>query len=154
MRRFEFSDFYVMSALKVKTNSKLLIIYTKGELISKAIYGLLTSPKKWTEKFVFFAFLLFMANKTNSSVHFLGESGFRFYLTFNNNLNFCHIHFLLANTLFTTAEATTTNYNSKNSNCSNNHFIGNNRFHFTRQNKLGKWVFQSRFDKDISESQK
>ena len=60
---------------------------TKGQLISKAIYGLLTSPKKRTDEFVLFAFLLFMANKSNSSVHFLGEStahqsAFQFYLTF------------------------------------------------------------------------
>ena len=59
----------------------------KGQLISKAIYGLLTSPKKRTDEFVLFAFLLFTANKSNSSVRFLGEStarqsAFRFYLTF------------------------------------------------------------------------
>ena len=60
----------------------------KGQLISKAIYGLPTSPKKRTDEFVLFAFLLFTANKSNSSVRFLGEStarqsAFRFYLTFN-----------------------------------------------------------------------
>ena len=60
---------------------------TKGQLISKAIYGLLTSPKKRTDKFVLFAFLFFMANKSNSSINFLGEStacqsAFWFYLTF------------------------------------------------------------------------
>ena len=59
----------------------------KGQLISKAIYGLLTSPKKRTDEFVLFAFLLFTANKSNSSVRFLGESmerqsAFRFNLTF------------------------------------------------------------------------
>ena len=47
---------------------------SKGQLISKAIYGLLTSPKKQTDEFVLFAFLLFTANKSNSSVRFLGES--------------------------------------------------------------------------------
>ena len=46
----------------------------KGHLISKAIYGLLTSPKKQTDEFDLFAFLLFMANKSNLSVQFLGES--------------------------------------------------------------------------------
>ena len=46
----------------------------KGQLISKAIYDLLTFPKKRTDEFVLFAFLLFTANKSNSSVHFLGES--------------------------------------------------------------------------------
>ena len=47
---------------------------TKGQLISKTIYGLLTSPKKRTDEFVLFAFLLFSANKSNSSDCFLGES--------------------------------------------------------------------------------
>ena len=32
------------------------------------------SPKKRTNEFVFFAFLLFTAKKPNSFVHFLGES--------------------------------------------------------------------------------
>ena len=44
----------------------------KGQLISKAIYGLLASTKKRTDKFVLFVFLLFTANKSNSSVGFLG----------------------------------------------------------------------------------
>ena len=62
----------------------------KGQFISKAIYGLLTSPKKWTDEFVLFAFLLFKANKSNSSVCFLGEStarqsAFWFYLTFRSS---------------------------------------------------------------------
>ena len=48
---------------------------------------MLTSPKKLTNEFVLYAFLLFTANKSNSSVHFLVEStarqsAFRFYLTF------------------------------------------------------------------------
>ena len=47
---------------------------TKVQLISKAIYGLLASPQKQMGKFVLFAFLLFMANKSNSSICFLGES--------------------------------------------------------------------------------
>ena len=51
-----------------------LTSYPKGQLISKAIYGLLTSPKKQTDEFNLFAFLLFTANKSNSSVRFLGES--------------------------------------------------------------------------------
>ena len=45
-------------------------ILSIGQLISKAIYGLLTSPEKWTDEFVFFAFLLFRANKKNSSIFF------------------------------------------------------------------------------------
>ena len=61
---------------------------SKGQLISKAIYGQLTSPNKRTDEFVLFAFLLFTANKSNSSIRFLGEStgrqsAFWFYLTFS-----------------------------------------------------------------------
>ena len=48
--------------------------FAKGQLISKPIYDLLTSPKKRTDEFDLFAFLLFMANKSNSSVRFFGES--------------------------------------------------------------------------------
>ena len=61
-------------------------ISTKGQLISKAIYGLLTSPKKRTDEFVFSTCLFFFtSNKSNLSVRFLGEStarqyAFRFYL--------------------------------------------------------------------------
>ena len=63
------------------------IAQTKGQLISKADWRAMDSPKKRTDKFVLFAFLLFMANKSNLSVRFLGEStacqsAFRFYLTF------------------------------------------------------------------------
>ena len=54
------------------SNHKNVLI--KGQLSSKAIYGLLTSPKKRMDEFVLFAFLLFTANKSNSSVRFLGES--------------------------------------------------------------------------------
>ena len=46
----------------------------KGQLISKPIYDLLTSQKKRTDEFDLFAFLLFTANKSNSSVRFFGES--------------------------------------------------------------------------------
>ena len=61
----------------------------KGQSISKAIYGLLTSPKNRTDEFVSFAFLLFTPNKSNSFVRFLGEStarqsAFRFDLTFSS----------------------------------------------------------------------
>ena len=59
----------------------------KGQLISKADWRAIDSPKKRTDEFVFFAFLLFTANKSNSSVRFLGESmkrqsAFQVYLTF------------------------------------------------------------------------
>ena len=54
---------------------KILTIFDfKGQLISKPIYDLLTSPKKGTDEFDLFAFLLFTANKSNSSVRFFGES--------------------------------------------------------------------------------
>ena len=52
-------------------------IVAKGQLISKPIYGLLTSPKKRTDEFDLFAFLLFTANKSNPFVHFFGESTVR-----------------------------------------------------------------------------
>ena len=59
----------------------------KGQLILKADWHAIDSPKKQTNEFVLFAFLLFTANKSNSSVRFLGESTARqsalqFYLTF------------------------------------------------------------------------
>ena len=65
---------------------------TKGQLISKADWRAIDSPKKRTDEFVLFAFLLFTANKSNSSVRFLGEStarqsAFRFYLTFSTTLD-------------------------------------------------------------------
>ena len=76
---------------KGHSNPRKMSIYhiSKGQLISKAIHGLLTSPKKRTDEFVLFAFLLFMANKSNSSVRFLGEStagqsAFWFFLTFSS----------------------------------------------------------------------
>ena len=47
--------------------------HAKGQLISKAIYGLLTSPKKRTDEFDLFAVKSKKANKTNSSARFLGE---------------------------------------------------------------------------------
>ena len=61
---------------------------TKGQLTSKADWRAIDYPKKGMDEFVMFAFLLFTANKSNSSVHFLGkstarQSAFRFYLTFN-----------------------------------------------------------------------
>ena len=67
-------------------------VLTKGHLISKAIYGLLTSPQKRTDEFVLFAFLFFTANKSNSSIRFLGksmarQSAFGFYLTFKSLLS-------------------------------------------------------------------
>ena len=42
----------------------------KGQLISKAIYDVLTSPKKRTDEFYLFAVKSKKANKTNSSIHF------------------------------------------------------------------------------------
>ena len=67
----------------------LYVCFTKGQSISKADWRAIDSFKKQTDEFVLFAFLLFTANKSNSSVHFLGEStarqsAFRFFLTFRN----------------------------------------------------------------------
>ena len=53
---------------------QFMYICTKGQLISKADWHAIDSPKKRTDEFVLFAFLLFTANKSNSSVRFLGES--------------------------------------------------------------------------------
>ena len=46
----------------------------KCQLISKADWRAIDSPKKRTDEFDLFAFLLFTANKSNSSVRFFGES--------------------------------------------------------------------------------
>ena len=66
----------------------MLKLETKGQLISDADWRAIDSPKKWMDEFVLFAFLLFKANKSNSSIRFLGEStahqsAFWFYLTFS-----------------------------------------------------------------------
>ena len=63
----------------------------KCQLISKADWRAIDSPKKRTDEFVMFAFLLFMAKKSNSFVRVFGEStarqsAFRFYLTFKGQL--------------------------------------------------------------------
>ena len=55
----------------------------KGQLILKADWRAINSPKKQTDGFILFSFLLFAANKSNSSASFLGESAFQFYLTFS-----------------------------------------------------------------------
>ena len=47
---------------------------SKGQLISKADWRAIDSSKKRTDEFVLFAFLLFTAKKSNSSVRFLEES--------------------------------------------------------------------------------
>ena len=67
------------------------IVVIKGQLISKADWRTIGSPKKRTNEFVLYALLLFPANKSNSTIHFLGESttcqsAFRFYLTFSQEL--------------------------------------------------------------------
>ena len=46
----------------------------KGQLISKADWRAIDSPKKRTDEFVLFAVKSKKANKSNSSVRFLGES--------------------------------------------------------------------------------
>ena len=53
--------------------STTTIYVAKGQLVSKAIYGLLTSPKELTDEFVLFAILLFMANKSNLSIRFFAR---------------------------------------------------------------------------------
>ena len=68
----------------------LMSLY-KGQIKPKADRRTLDSPKKQTDELVLFAFLVVVANKTNSFVLFRGESTarpncFRFYLTFNKAL--------------------------------------------------------------------
>ena len=46
----------------------------KGQRKPKADWCAVDSPKKRTKEFVLFAFSLFLANKTNSFIRFLGES--------------------------------------------------------------------------------
>ena len=58
----------------------------KGQIKLKAYWRVLDSPKKQTNKFVLFTFLLFTANKTNSFIRFLEESttfGFIWLLVFH-----------------------------------------------------------------------
>ena len=57
----------------LKSDLKKNKIEAKGQLISKAIYGLLTSPKKRTDESDLFAVKSKKANKSNSSVRFFGE---------------------------------------------------------------------------------
>ena len=67
-------------------------IYSKGQLTPKADWRTIDSSKKQTGEFVLFAFLLFTANKSNSSVHlFLGkstarQSAFRDFLIFRKGI--------------------------------------------------------------------
>ena len=49
-------------------------VQTRGQLISKADWGAIDSPKKQTDEFDLFAVKSKKANKTNSSLRFLGES--------------------------------------------------------------------------------
>ena len=70
--------------------SRLII---KGQIKPKADWHAVNSPKKRTNKFVLFAFLLFTANKTNSFFRFLEESTWRqscflFHLTFSTSISY------------------------------------------------------------------
>ena len=50
------------------------LLLSKGQIKPKADWRAVDSPKNRTNEFVLFAFFYFTANKTNSFVHFLGES--------------------------------------------------------------------------------
>ena len=52
----------------------LNLYYTKGQLISKADWRVVDSPKKRTDEFDLFTVKSKKTNKTNSSVRFFGES--------------------------------------------------------------------------------
>ena len=90
MGKRDFLYFYVvwrLSKQKLSTYNhttlcrqlKIFIGFTliKCQLISKADWRDIVSPRKQTDEFVLFAFLLFTANKSNSSVRFLEESAAR-----------------------------------------------------------------------------
>ena len=51
LETFNFLEFQIYAVPNVN-----ILGCTKGQLISKAIYGLITSPKKRTDKFDLFAF--------------------------------------------------------------------------------------------------
>ena len=85
-----------MELASILLNTKIKVLCTesknqksvKGQIKPKADWRAVDSPKKQTNEFVLFAFLLFTANKTNSFVCFLGETTSRpnrfwLYLTFN-----------------------------------------------------------------------
>ena len=57
----------------LSTGKTSQVFLFKGQLISKAIYVLPTSPKKRTDKFDLLAVKTKKANKSNSSAHFLEE---------------------------------------------------------------------------------
>ena len=66
---------YLKKLVKLFTvQSIMFVIVAKGQLISKANFQAVDSPKKRTNEFGVFAFLLFTAKKSNSSIRFLGES--------------------------------------------------------------------------------
>ena len=48
-------------------------LMAKGQLIAKADWRAIDSPKKWLDEFVLFAFLLFPANKSNLPANLLFE---------------------------------------------------------------------------------
>ena len=50
------------------------MVGVKGQIKPEEDWRAVDSPKKESNEFVLFVFLLFMANKTNSFVRFLGES--------------------------------------------------------------------------------
>ena len=64
----EFGD-----SFKKRTEGELANSITKGQIKPKADWRAVDSPKKQTNEFVLFAFLLFMANKTNFFVRFFGR---------------------------------------------------------------------------------
>ena len=81
---------FILAMCSSSRDSSAVSFRAKGQLILKADWCAIDSPKKRTDELVLFAFLLFMANKSNSPVRFLGEStarqsAFRFFLTFSGH---------------------------------------------------------------------
>ena len=66
----EFQRWWVLKNKDLKE----IFVFFKGQIKPKADLRAVGSPKKWTNEFVLFAFLLFTANKTNSFIHFFSSS--------------------------------------------------------------------------------
>ena len=74
MDRSSCSVIHILNQKLIEVKGDFFRDRAKGQLISKADWRAIDSPKKRTDDFFLFAFLLFTANKSNSSVRFFGES--------------------------------------------------------------------------------
>ena len=79
-------SFVLMAQQLDWTSMSVLKSASKGQIKPKADWHIIDSPKKQTNEFVLFAFLLFTVNKTNLFVT-APLSCFWFYLTFIYTVN-------------------------------------------------------------------